>query len=496
MNSASASCSSVAWRVRVLVRVFIVGSSNYIQLPPPRSSLDSEPGSARTSARAPGDVPRRGRHLLEPQRVEGQTSRAGDEQKEAASHEHHGEPSPLEAFRGQVYPEEQTTPNCSRPEPEPRPKTPSSSAIPRTAPCSPPPRKRHGDRNANFAMLCVTWPMPPRRTSCTPLDEDERHRDAHGQYAHPRVEPHHSPQCASWTLKVREPRVARLTKHALPAGPSRAGPRHYRLLHRHPDRPERVIWIRQSQSWLVLQLTNSPFLLGLTATLQFGPICCSRCSPRARGSRDAAHSSPHHPKPQCGLALTLGLLASLVMGHATGTCCRRGHWGRGDARSTSRRASRRDGARRPRARDQSTSDSTPRRSTVPDHRAVDRRCPDRGASPFPGLFLNGAFGFAITILTMIPGRPSGSAGWRAARSRGSARGRLVRAQDRSSRHPRAADDPELLRLQTSASTSRSSRATGSAWAPKARPLDGRARCGGLATGSPWARSSRERRASG
>ena len=27
-----------------------------------------------------------------------------------------------------------------------------------------------------------------------------------------------------------------------------------------------------TQSWLVLQLTNSPFLLGLTSTLQFGPI--------------------------------------------------------------------------------------------------------------------------------------------------------------------------------------------------------------------------------
>ena len=27
-----------------------------------------------------------------------------------------------------------------------------------------------------------------------------------------------------------------------------------------------------TQSWLVLLLTNSPFLLGLTATLQFGPI--------------------------------------------------------------------------------------------------------------------------------------------------------------------------------------------------------------------------------
>ena len=34
-----------------------------------------------------------------------------------------------------------------------------------------------------------------------------------------------------------------------------------------------------TQSWLVLQLTNSPLKLGLISTLQSGPLLLSRCSP-------------------------------------------------------------------------------------------------------------------------------------------------------------------------------------------------------------------------
>ncbi len=59
----------------------------------------------------------------------------------------------------------------------------------------------------------------------------------------------------------------------LPAGFRALSIRDYRVYYAGTLVSQICNWMQTiSQSWLVLQLTNSPFLLGLTATLQFGPI--------------------------------------------------------------------------------------------------------------------------------------------------------------------------------------------------------------------------------
>jgi MFS family permease len=59
----------------------------------------------------------------------------------------------------------------------------------------------------------------------------------------------------------------------LPAGLRALGQRDYRVYFVGMLVGQTGTWMQTvTQSWLVLQLTNSPFLLGLTSTLQFGPI--------------------------------------------------------------------------------------------------------------------------------------------------------------------------------------------------------------------------------
>src|SRR4030095_8714444 len=70
-----------------------------------------------------------------------------------------------------------------------------------------------------------------------------------------------------------------------------------------------------TQSWLVLQLTNSPFLLGLTSTLQFGPILLFFIFTGVLAERATRRTVLFVTQStQCVLALTLGALA--WSGHA------------------------------------------------------------------------------------------------------------------------------------------------------------------------------------
>src|SRR5688500_10836260 len=64
-----------------------------------------------------------------------------------------------------------------------------------------------------------------------------------------------------------------------------------------------------TQSWLVLQLTNSPFLLGLTSTLQFGPILLLALVTGVLADRVTRRTLLFITQStQSALALTLGLL--------------------------------------------------------------------------------------------------------------------------------------------------------------------------------------------
>jgi MFS family permease len=70
-----------------------------------------------------------------------------------------------------------------------------------------------------------------------------------------------------------------------------------------------------TQSWLVLQLTNSPFLLGLTSTLQFGPILLFSVFTGVLADRVTRRTLLLVTQStQCCLTLTLGVLA--WTGHA------------------------------------------------------------------------------------------------------------------------------------------------------------------------------------
>ncbi|HYB42138.1 MAG TPA: MFS transporter [Candidatus Methylomirabilis sp.] len=70
-----------------------------------------------------------------------------------------------------------------------------------------------------------------------------------------------------------------------------------------------------TQSWLVLELTNSAFLLGLISTLQFGPILLLSMFTGILADRLTKRNILIFTQSvQCGLALTLGLL--VWSGHA------------------------------------------------------------------------------------------------------------------------------------------------------------------------------------
>ena len=103
---------------------------------------------------------------------------------------------------------------------------------------------------------------------------------------------------------------------ALPAGLRALGQRDYRLYFISTIVGQTGTWMQTvTQSWLVLQLTNSPFLLGLTATLQFGPILLFSVFTGVLADRVTRRTLLFVTQSTQGvLALTLGLLA--WSGHA------------------------------------------------------------------------------------------------------------------------------------------------------------------------------------
>jgi MFS family permease len=103
---------------------------------------------------------------------------------------------------------------------------------------------------------------------------------------------------------------------ALSAGLRALGQRDYRVYFIGTVVAQTGTWMQTvTQAWLVLQLTNSPFLLGLTATLQFGPILLFSLFTGVLADRVTRRTLLFITQSvQCGLALTLGLLA--WSGHA------------------------------------------------------------------------------------------------------------------------------------------------------------------------------------
>ncbi|MBM4440105.1 MAG: MFS transporter [Candidatus Rokubacteria bacterium] len=97
---------------------------------------------------------------------------------------------------------------------------------------------------------------------------------------------------------------------ALPAGLRALGQRDYRLYFIGTVVGQTGTWMQTvTQSWLVLQLTNSPFLLGLTATLQFGPILLFSVFTGVLADRVNRRTLLFVTQSMQGvLALTLGLL--------------------------------------------------------------------------------------------------------------------------------------------------------------------------------------------
>jgi MFS family permease len=102
----------------------------------------------------------------------------------------------------------------------------------------------------------------------------------------------------------------------LPAGLRALGQRDYRVYFIGTLVAQTGTWMQTvTQSWLVLQLTNSPFLLGLTSTLQFGPILLFSLFTGVLADRVTRRTLLFVTQStQCVLALTLGLLA--WSGHA------------------------------------------------------------------------------------------------------------------------------------------------------------------------------------
>jgi len=102
----------------------------------------------------------------------------------------------------------------------------------------------------------------------------------------------------------------------LPAGLRALGQRDYRVYFVGTLVGQTGTWMQTvTQSWLVLQLTNSPFLLGLTSTLQFGPILLLSIFTGVLADRVSRRTLLLVTQStQCVLALTLGALA--WSGHA------------------------------------------------------------------------------------------------------------------------------------------------------------------------------------
>src|SRR5438552_1226842 len=103
---------------------------------------------------------------------------------------------------------------------------------------------------------------------------------------------------------------------ALPAGFRALSQRNYRIYFIGTLVGQTGTWMQTvTQSWLVLQLTNSPFLLGLTATLQFGPILLFSLFTGVLADRVTRRTILFITQStQCCLALALGTLA--WSGHA------------------------------------------------------------------------------------------------------------------------------------------------------------------------------------
>ena len=97
----------------------------------------------------------------------------------------------------------------------------------------------------------------------------------------------------------------------LPAGLRALNQRDYRVYFTGTVIGQTGTWMQTvTQSWLVLQLTNSPFKLGLTSTLLFGPILLFSIFTGVLADRATKRTLLFVTQTtQCGLALTLGLLA-------------------------------------------------------------------------------------------------------------------------------------------------------------------------------------------
>jgi MFS family permease len=102
----------------------------------------------------------------------------------------------------------------------------------------------------------------------------------------------------------------------LPAGLRALGQRNYRVYLIGTAIGQTGTWMQTvTQSWLVLQITNSPFKLGLTSTLQFGPILLFSIFTGVLADRSTKRTVLLVTQTtQCGLALALGFLA--WSGHA------------------------------------------------------------------------------------------------------------------------------------------------------------------------------------
>ena len=102
----------------------------------------------------------------------------------------------------------------------------------------------------------------------------------------------------------------------LPVGLRALANRDYRVYYAGNLVSQVCMWMQTvTQSWLVLQLTHSPFLLGLIATLQFGPILLFSIFGGILADRLTKRSILMFTQSvQCVLALTLGIV--VWRGHA------------------------------------------------------------------------------------------------------------------------------------------------------------------------------------
>src|ERR1041384_4890496 len=96
----------------------------------------------------------------------------------------------------------------------------------------------------------------------------------------------------------------------LPAGLRALGQRPYRLYFIGTTVGQCGSWMQTvTQSWLVLQLTNSPLKLGLISTLQSGPLLVLTLFTGVLADRVSRRALLVVTQAtQCGLAVTLGIL--------------------------------------------------------------------------------------------------------------------------------------------------------------------------------------------